>query len=111
MFLINTIFSIVSNLFNSGKPCALTSGVKSILNLYLSKSIVTDGKTTRSKVESKKFEELFNMHNPNRLSQHHRNILIVNVTYACPTLYIDEKVVLHERSVLWKLSSRTKSLS
>ena len=29
-----------------------TSGVKSILKLYLSKSIVTDGKTTRSKVES-----------------------------------------------------------
>ena len=31
---------------------ALSSGVKSILKLYLSKSIVTDGKTTRSKVES-----------------------------------------------------------
>ena len=30
----------------------VTSGVKSILKLYLSKSIVTDGKTTRSKVES-----------------------------------------------------------
>ena len=29
-----------------------TSGVKSILKLYLSKSIVTDGKTTWSKVES-----------------------------------------------------------
>ena len=29
-----------------------SSGVKSILKLYLSKSIVTDGKTTRSKVES-----------------------------------------------------------
>ena len=28
-----------------------SSGVKSILKLYLSKSIVTDGKTTRSKVE------------------------------------------------------------
>ena len=28
------------------------SGVKSILKLYSSKSIVTDGKTTRSKVES-----------------------------------------------------------
>ena len=27
-------------------------GVKSILKLYLNKSIVTDGKTTRSKVES-----------------------------------------------------------
>ena len=31
---------------------AIGSGVKSILKLYLSKSIVTDGKTTRSKVES-----------------------------------------------------------
>ena len=31
---------------------AASSGVKSILKLYLSKSIVTDGKTTRSKVES-----------------------------------------------------------
>ena len=30
----------------------ITSGVKSILKLYLSKSIVTDDKTTRSKVES-----------------------------------------------------------
>ena len=30
----------------------LRSGVKSILKLYLSKSIVTDGETTRSKVES-----------------------------------------------------------
>ena len=30
----------------------VVSGVKSILKLYLSKSIVTDGKTTRSKVES-----------------------------------------------------------
>ena len=30
----------------------VTSGVKSILKLYLSKSIVTDGKTTRNKVES-----------------------------------------------------------
>ena len=30
----------------------VTSGVKSILKLYLSKSTVTDGKTTRSKVES-----------------------------------------------------------
>ena len=30
----------------------LASGVKSILKLYLSKSIVTHGKTTRSKVES-----------------------------------------------------------
>ena len=30
----------------------ITSGVKSILKLYLSKSIVTDGKTTRSEVES-----------------------------------------------------------
>ena len=30
----------------------MTSGVKSILKLYLSKSIVTDGKTTRSKVTS-----------------------------------------------------------
>ena len=30
----------------------VTSGVKSILKLYLSKSIVTHGKTTRSKVES-----------------------------------------------------------
>ena len=30
----------------------MSSGVKSILKLYLSKSIVTDGKTTRSKVES-----------------------------------------------------------
>ena len=29
-----------------------SSGVKSILKLYLSKSTVTDGKTTRSKVES-----------------------------------------------------------
>ena len=28
------------------------SGVKSILKLYLSKNIVTDGKTARSKVES-----------------------------------------------------------
>ena len=28
------------------------SGVESILKLYLSKSIVTDGKTTQSKVES-----------------------------------------------------------
>ena len=28
------------------------SGVKSILKLYLNKSIVTDGETTRSKVES-----------------------------------------------------------
>ena len=28
------------------------SGVKSILKLYLGKSIVTDGKTTRSEVES-----------------------------------------------------------
>ena len=36
-----------------------------------------------------KFQELFNMHNPNKLSQHHRNILVVNVTYhyACPTLF------------------------
>ena len=34
------------------KAAALNSGVKSILKLYLSKSIVTDGKTTRSKVES-----------------------------------------------------------
>ena len=31
---------------------SMGSGVKSILKLYLSKSIVTDGKTTRSKVES-----------------------------------------------------------
>ena len=31
---------------------SVVSGVKSILKLYLSKSIVTDGKTTRSKVES-----------------------------------------------------------
>ena len=30
----------------------VSSGVKSILKLYLSKSIVTNGKTTRSKVES-----------------------------------------------------------
>ena len=30
----------------------VSSGVKSILKLYLSKSIVTDGKTTPSKVES-----------------------------------------------------------
>ena len=34
-----------------------------------------------------KFQELFNIHNPNKLSQHHRNILVVNVTYACPTLF------------------------
>ena len=32
--------------------CEGTIGVKSILKLYLSKSIVTDGKTTISKVES-----------------------------------------------------------
>ena len=31
---------------------SVVSGVKSILKLYLNKSIVTDGKTTRSKVES-----------------------------------------------------------
>ena len=34
-----------------------------------------------------KFQELFNIHNPNRLSQHHKNILVVNLTYACPTLF------------------------
>ena len=33
------------------------------------------------------FQELFNIHNPNKLSQHHRNILVVNATYACPTLF------------------------
>ena len=35
-----------------GRCIQITSGVKSILKLYLSKSIVTDGKSTRSKVES-----------------------------------------------------------
>ena len=40
------------NMPNGTKICQKTSGVKSILKLYLSKSIVTDGKTTRSKVES-----------------------------------------------------------
>ena len=34
-----------------------------------------------------KFQELFNIHNPNKLSQQHRNILVVNATYACPTLF------------------------
>ena len=37
-------------------------------------------------IKSKIFKN-FNIHNPNKLSQHHRNILVVNVTYACPTLF------------------------
>ena len=42
--------------------------------------------STRFK-KNTKFQELFNIHNPNKLSQHHRNILVVNATYACPTLF------------------------
>ena len=43
--------------------------------------------STRFKSKNTKFQELVNIHNPNKLSQHHRNILVVNVTYACPTLF------------------------
>ena len=41
-----------SQISRSRGNAAVNSGVKSILKQYLSKSIVTDGKTTRSKVES-----------------------------------------------------------
>ena len=37
---------------NTLDMAATNSGVKSILKLYLVKSSITDGKTTRSKVES-----------------------------------------------------------
>ena len=40
------------SLHTFGPTYRMDSGVKSLLKLYLSKSIVTDGKTTRSKVES-----------------------------------------------------------
>ena len=40
------------NLTVTEGDCEVSSGVKSIFKLYLSKSIVTDGKTTRSKAES-----------------------------------------------------------
>ena len=51
MFLMYTIFSIVSNPFNSSKSYALSRDVKTILKLCVNKSIVTDDKTTRSKIE------------------------------------------------------------
>ena len=42
----------VKEAIRAKKVTPISSGVKSILKLYSSKSIVTDGKTTRSKVES-----------------------------------------------------------
>ena len=47
-----TVFVFFTVIFSRASLLVLRSGVKSILKLYLSKSIVTDGKTTRSKVES-----------------------------------------------------------
>ena len=52
----------------------LISGVKSVLKLYLSKSIDTDGKTTRSKVESFYITKLCKAQDLNKI-QNFKNVL------------------------------------
>ena len=66
------------------KTITQNNAVQQLTKIWNNWKVLNKSKTRR---KDTKFQKLFNIHNLNKLSQHHRNILVVNVTYACPTLF------------------------